>query len=205
MKNRFLWLVGCLVLILGTGFSVSAKSSDLVRPGFTEADGEYFLPEDVFFFFRPGLEFELISVEVPGDLQPLVTFKVTDPAGYPLDVIDGDTVIQSGASPVPAPVDIRFMLNYIPAGQEQVVTYHDADNGRGRDRGGEYTSLGGGMFTYKFATVLPADYEADSTHTLIGAPRREFDDYPELIAQGVEEDYYDSKLHEGEGHAPSAR
>jgi hypothetical protein len=87
------------------------------------------------------------------------------------------------------------MLNYIPAGQEQVVTYHDADNGRGRDRGGEYTSLGGGMFTYKFATVLPADYEADATHTLIGAPRREFDDYPELIAQGVEEDYYDSKLH----------
>jgi hypothetical protein len=196
MKNRvYFWLAACLVLLLGISLSVPAKSDDVVRPGFTEADGEYYLPEEVFFFFRPGLKFELVSFEIPADLQPLVTFKVTDPGGYPLDIVDGDTVIQSGATPVPAPVDVRFMLSYIPAGQEEKVTYHDANNGRGRDRGGEYASLGGGMFTYKFGTVLPADYEADSTHTLISAPRREFDDYPELIAQGVEEDYYDSNLY----------
>jgi hypothetical protein len=196
MKKRFyLWLAACFVLLLGISISVPAKSDDSVGAGFTEADAEYFLPEDVFFFFRPGLKFELTSVEIPADLQPLVTFKITDPGGYPLDILDGDDVIQSGSTPVPAPVDIRFMLSYIPAGQEQKVTYHDADNGRGRDRGGVYTSLGGGEFTYKFGTVLPADYEADSTHTLISAPRREFDDYPELIAQGVEEDYYDSNVH----------
>jgi hypothetical protein len=194
MKNRFyFWLAACLVLLLGISFSVPAKSDDSSRAGFTEADAEYYLPDDVFFFFRPGLEFELISFEIPGDLQPLVTFKVTDPGGYPLDIIDGGTVFQSGATPVPAPVDVRFMLSYIPVGEEQKVTYHMAS--RGRDRGGEYTSLGGGEFTYKFATVLPADYEADATHTLVSAPRREFDDYPELIAQGVEEDYYDSNIY----------
>jgi len=157
MKNRFsLWLAACLVLLLGISISVPAKSDDSVGAGFTEADAEYFLPEDVFFFFRPGLKFELTSVEIPADLQPLVTFKITDPGGYPLDILDGDDVIQSGSTPVPAPVDIRFMLSYIPAGQEQKVTYHDADNGRGRDRGGVYTSLGGGGTRYLVAVLKRA-------------------------------------------------
>jgi len=51
------------------------------------------------------------------------------------------------------------------------------------------------MYTYKFAMVLPEDYEADATHTLISAPRRSFSTYPDLIAQGVESSYYDPDLY----------
>jgi len=201
MKNRFYVLpAACLVLLLGISPSVPAKSADAGRPGFTEADAEYYLSDQQFFFFRPGVDFELISFEIPADLQPLVTFRVTDPSGNPLhlryqigrtyyDVDDGVTT--------PGAVDIRFMLSYIPAGQEQKVNYHPETSGR--DQGDGYTYLGDGAYTYKFATVLPADYEADATHTLISSAQRDFRpdfaEYPELTYLGIEDRYYDSDLY----------
>ena len=167
MKNRFYGLLAlCLALILGIGASTAAVAAE--RGGFTEADQAFYLDEQLFTFIRPGLDFELIDFEIPSDLQPLVTFSVKDPGGLPLD-LDGIFT--------PGPVDIRFMLSYIPAGEENKVNYNGPG---GRDRNGEFTSMGDGVYTYKFATALPSDYDVDATHTLGSVATRdlrEFADY----------------------------
>ncbi len=154
MKCRFcLWLTAILVIFLGVSTAVSAKSEAVGNGLYSSSDLEYYLDEPLYFFFRPGLEFELIDFEIPADLQPIATFSLKDPEGMPLDLEGLYT---------PGPVDVRMMLTYIPQGEEQKVSYHD----RSRDRSGEYTSLGEGVYTYKFTTVLPADYDVDATHSL---------------------------------------
>ena len=178
MKNRFYFLLtSCLVLLLGISFSVPAKSADEGRGGFTEADGEYYLPEELFFFVRPGLDFELVSIEIPGDRQPLATFTVKDPGGYPLDM-DGVST--------PGEIEVRWMLSHIPAGEENRINYHSGF----RDSDGTYTALGDGMYTYKFGTVLPEDYDADTTHVLAVSARRNFSE--EFVNVGIQSRYVDN-------------
>lgn len=179
MKNRLFWvLVTSLALLLGVTTVVSAKSEDTSRAGFTEADQEYYMTEDLYFLINPGVDFELIDFEIPGDLQPMVTFSLKSPNGHPLDREGIDTV---GA------IDTRFMLTYIPMGEENKVSYHE----RFRDRGGVYTELEAGMYTYKFSTVLPADYQVDATHTLASTARRDLRAFSDF---GLER-YYDNDVY----------
>ena len=162
-KQRFLSavLALCLFAFIGTAL---ARSEGPDRGSFTAADSEFYLTEEVFYFFRPGLDFELLDFEIPDDRQPLVTFSLKDPMGMPLD--------REGVY-TPGDVDVRMMLTYIPQGEENKVSYHD----RSRDRDGEYTALGDGVYTYKFTTVLPEDYDADATHTLAVVATRDLSDY----------------------------
>ena len=181
MKNRiYWWLAACMALLLGISVSVPAKSDDVSRPGFTEADQAFYLDEELFTFIRPGLEYELIDFEIPSDRQPLVTFSIKDPGGLPLD--------RAGIY-TPGPVDLRFMLSYIPEGETQKINYHGVGD---RDRNGVYTDMGGGVFTYKFGDVLPADYDADATHTLASVATR---DLREWADQGLDR-YYDNDVYD---------
>jgi formylmethanofuran dehydrogenase subunit E len=180
MKNRFyLWLAACLVLLMGISLSVHAKSVAADRGGFTEADAEFYMPEAVFGFFRPGVEIHLVSIEIPGDRQPVVTFDLTDPEGAPLDI---DGVL------TPGPISMYFMLDYIPQGEEKVVGYCPGSRFC-YDRGGELTTLALGSYTYKFSTVLPEDYDADATHTLSSVARRRFGGEEFDGVEGLEPDY----------------
>ena len=129
--NRLVTVILLTCLFVWTGTAL-AKSEGSDRGGFTAADGEFYLTEEVFYFFRPGLEFELLDFEIPEDRQPLATFSLKDPMGMPLD--------REGIY-TPGDVDVRMMLTYIPQGEEQKVSYHD----RSRDRDGEYTALGDGV------------------------------------------------------------
>ena len=179
MKNRFyLWLAACLVLLLGIGFSVHAKSADTSRGAFTEADKAYYLPESIYTLVDPGVNYTLIDFEIPGDRAPLVTFSLTGGNGQPLDIYGQFT---------PGPIDVRHMLSYIPMGGEEKINYHGSNT---RDRNGEYTYLGDGVYTYKFTTVLPADYEVDATHTLASTARRDLRAYAVL---GLDR-YYDNNV-----------
>jgi len=183
MKNRiYLWLAASLVLLLGISFSVPAKSAATSRPGFTEADAEFYLPESVFLLIQPGVDIEIIDIVIPDDLQPEVTFSVIGASGMGL--------IPDAVEPAPGVLDavnVRFMLSYIPVGEENKINYH----GRSfRDNGGVYTDLGGGVWMYKFATVLPQDYEVDATHTLAVTARRDLRSFSEY---GLER-YYDNDL-----------
>jgi len=182
MKNRFcLWLAASLVLLMGISLSVPAKSAATSRPGFTEADAEFYMPENVFLLIQPGVDIEIIDITIPGDLQPEVTFSVLGASGAGL--------VPDEVEPEPGVLDavnVRFMLSYIPVGEENKINYHE----RFRDNGGVYTDMGGGMWHYKFATVLPDDYEADATHTLAVTARRDLRDFSEY---GLER-YYDNDL-----------
>lgn len=160
-------LVGSLVvglaLVLGTSANLSAKSNN-PDTGYTAKDKEFYLTEAQVAFIRPGLEFELLSFDIPADLQPVAEFTIKDEGGLPLDM---DGVYTLGD------VDIRFMLTYIPDGEEQKVSYTNGS----RDRDGVYTTISQGHYTYKFSTVLPADYDQDATTTLASVATRDLRDF----------------------------
>jgi len=158
---------------------LAAKSADADNAYYTTKDKEYYLTADQVLFIRPGLELEILETVIPDDRQLEVTFKLTDPAGLVLDR-DGITT--------PGPVSTSFILAFIPAGEEAYLAYTsriqtspitgDSAEQASTDSGGTYTDLGDGSYMYKFATVLPEDYDMDATHTLgIYARRdlREFD------------------------------
>ena len=89
MNSRLLLgLIAGTVLMMGTSSWVSAKSGDPGDGGYTSADRELYLTESELAFIRPGLVLEILDVVIPSDLQPEVTFKITDPAGLP-DAIEG--------------------------------------------------------------------------------------------------------------------
>jgi len=139
----------------------------------------------VFLLIQPGVDIEIIDFSIPSDLQPEVTFSVIG--------ADGKGLVPDEVSPAPAVLDavnVRFMLSYIPVGEENKVNYHVAAINSTRDRGGVYTDMGDGMWHYKFGTVLPDDYEADATHTLALTARRDLRSFSEY---GLER-YYDNDL-----------
>ena len=71
MKSpSFSQFTACLLLLLGIFLSVPAMSADASRPGFTEADAEYHLPDNVFLLIQPGVDIEIIDFTIPADLQP---------------------------------------------------------------------------------------------------------------------------------------
>lgn len=167
MKTRCVRLLLVGAALVCTAANLAAKSNTDNGGYYTARDKEYYLSADEVFFIRPGLEMEILDFEIPSDLQPLVTFSLKDPGGLALDV-NGVTT--------PGEVDVRFMLTYIPQGEENKVSYHPRSDFF-RDRNGAVTALGNGVYTYKFNTVLPADYDADATHTLTGVARRDLRDY----------------------------
>ena len=150
MKKNLVWSLAIgFVLMLGASANLVAKSDGVGNGGVAK-------PEAVIPVAFPEVDLEILDFVIPADLQPEVTFSITNNNTLPLDLYG---VYTDGE------VDIRFMLTYIPMGEEQKVNYHD----RLRDRGGEYTTIEQGTYIYKFSTVLPADYEVDATHTLAGS------------------------------------
>jgi hypothetical protein len=158
-------LSGLLCLFAATGLAAKSESAD--RGNYTTRDKEYYLTPEQVLFIRPGLELSILNVVIPEDRQTEVTFRITDPAGLPLDRT-GETT--------PGPVSTSFILAYIPRFEEAYLAYTtrvqtspitgDSAEQGSTDTGGSYTDLGDGTYMYKFGTVLPADYDMDATHTL---------------------------------------
>lgn len=168
MKNRLLSLLAASALLGAAGVAtLAAASGDGNGAGYTAADREFYLTESQVAFIRPGLELEVLDVTIPSDLQPEVTFLISDPAGLPLD---RDGVFTPGS------VSTSFILSFIPQDEEGYVAYTtrvqtspitgDSATQASADSGGSYADLGDGMYLYKFGTALPDDYDGDATHTL---------------------------------------
>ena len=167
-----------LALCLCAGSTALAKSDVAADYGFTAADNESYLTESELLFIRPGLELEILDVVIPADLQPEVTFKISDPAGLPLD--------REGVF-TPGPVSTSFILSYIPAGETAYVAYTtrvqtSPTTGESAvqatsDSGGSYTTVEEGTYIYKFGTVLPDDYDMNATHTLGMYARRDLREF----------------------------
>jgi hypothetical protein len=164
MKMKFLRAVLAGLVFLCMSANLAAKANADNDGNYTTKDQEYYLTADEVFFIRPGLVIEVISIDIPDDMSPLVTFSIEDPGGLPLD-IDGVFT--------PGPVDMRYMLAYIPIGEEQKTRLTEST----RDRDGITTALGNGVYTYKFSTVLPDSYQPDATHTLGLVGRRDLREF----------------------------
>jgi hypothetical protein len=179
MKKNLVWslLVG-LALILSTSTNLVAKSDNADSGAYTAADKELYLTEAQIAFIRPGLEVEILDVVIPADLLTEVTFRLTDPAGLPLDR-DGIYT--------PGPVSTSFILSFIPAGEEAYVAYTtrvqtspitgDSATQATTDSGGTYTDMGDGVYMYKFGTLVPEDYDVDATHTMGMYARRDLTEF----------------------------
>ena len=200
MKNRLIWgLVAGSILILSTSSAVSAVSEGPGNTGYTEADKEFYLTEAEIAFIRPGLELTILDTVIPADGQTEVTFLITDPAGMPLD--------REGVY-TPGPVSTSFILSFIPAGEEAYVAYTTRvatapDTGdtaiqASTDSGGVYIDLGDGTYMYKFATVVPEDYDTNVTHTLGIYARRDLNEWE--LGRYVDNEL-DSFIPSGEGTA----
>jgi len=166
MNRKFLGSLAMgLVLMFCASAIVMAKSESASNGSYTAKDKEYYKTEAELAFILPGLVFTLVDFDIPADLQPVVEFTLQNENGMPLDLYGVYTL---------GPIDVRFMLDYIPVGEEQKINYSGPG---GRDRGGVYTTIDIGHYTYKFATVLPADYEMDATHTLASVATRDLRDF----------------------------
>jgi hypothetical protein len=179
MKKRLYWIFTLsLVVLFSTSSLVWAKSDAKDAGTWAPADKEYYLTESELAFIRPGLELEILDVVIPSDGLTEVEFKITDPAGLPLD--------REGIS-TPGPVSTNFILSVIPAGEEAYVAYTtrvqtspitgDSATQATSDSGGTYTDMGDGVYLYKFGTEVPEGYDMDATHTLGIYARRDLRDF----------------------------
>jgi hypothetical protein len=179
MKKRLFWcLTASLVLLTSASSLVLAKSAVSENGGYTEADKEFYMTESELAFIRPGLEVDVLDVVIPADRQPEVTMMVTDPGGLPLDI---DGVFTPGS------IRMLMTLAYIPVGEEVYIAYTtrvassditgESAVQASYDSGGVYTQMAPGKYMYKFATVLPEDYEMDATTSLGVQARRTLTDF----------------------------
>jgi hypothetical protein len=163
LKKSVIQLLVCFVFLF-TATNLAAKAVAADSSSYNATNKEFYLSSDEIFFIRPGLDIAVVDFVIGDDLRPTVTFSLQDPGGLPLDIEGVFT---------PGPVDMRYYLTYIPMGEEFKVRYTEST----RDRDGDLTVLEDGMYTYKFATVLPADYQQDATHTLGLVGRRDLQEF----------------------------
>jgi OmcA/MtrC family decaheme c-type cytochrome len=149
----------CFVFIVGVG-----ADSDLLKK-WTPSDLAYYLSSKDQDWIRPGLKVDILSVKIK-KRTPIVTFKISDSFGNPLDREGNNT---------PGAVSVNFVLSYIKSGESQYTAYttHTATGTNGQtaiqpslDQGGTYNSKGNGVYEYVFNTRLPAGYDKSATTTL---------------------------------------
>jgi hypothetical protein len=178
MRMKLFWSLLVSAACLCSATNLMAKSDTADSGYYTAKDKEFYLTPEQLLFIRPGLVLEILNVEIPADLQTEVTFKLSDPAGLPLD--------RTGIY-TPGPVSTSFILAFIPEGEDAYLSYtkyiqtspstgNSAEQAT-TDRGGSYTEVGEGTYLYKFNTVLPADYDVDATTTLGIYARRDLTEF----------------------------
>ncbi len=128
---------------------------------------EFYLTTAQVNFIRPGLNIAVERVEIPEDLQPVVTLTITDDFGQPLD--------RAGVK-TPGPVSVRFILAAYDGGRREYRAYTtrvqtspitgDAAEQATSDSGGTWTDLEEGRAEYRFGTALPAGFDRGKTHSL---------------------------------------
>ena len=124
----------------------------------------------------PGLSIVVEKVTIPADLRPEVIFEIQDG--------DGNDIALAELA------EARFILAYLgtPEAGSTARWLSYTLNGSGDQATTDSAQLGGitrnndGTFTYKFDTVLPADYDAAAPHQLSGQIARTYPvdglDYP---------------------------
>lgn len=123
----------------------------------------------------PGLNVEITKVEIPADLRPVVHFTITDDAGelIPLRELTDARFILAYLDPDPGEGSVARYISYINrtrSGPDGDILQATTDSARLNG----LTQEDDGTLTYKFADVIPGDYQADASHQVGGQFRRVF-------------------------------
>jgi len=183
VNSRKLVRVSIALLLLGVGIIVAG---DGIKTQFKKYEKAYYLTNAQASVIRPGLKLDIQKVAVTAP-NIVVTFRITDNAGQGLDRLGVET---------PGAVSTSFVLARIKPGDTQYTNYFTShvvtvplpdcttcdSTGVGfdypaADSGGTYASLGNGVYTYTFGNKLPANFEANATHTLAMYSRRNLTDF----------------------------
>jgi OmcA/MtrC family decaheme c-type cytochrome len=134
---------------------------------YTVLEKAFYLSAEDEAWIRPGLNLAIQNITIPSDRRPVITYRITDNGGQALD--------REGKL-TPGAVSTSFILAYIPQTSSQYWSYTTrvqtspitgkSEKQASADSGGAYTSMGDGVYQYRFGTALPADYDQSATHTL---------------------------------------
>src|ERR1035441_9415628 len=154
-----------LLLVAGSIVMVSGQRS----VNFSPRDRAAFAPQAAVQYVNPGLFFSIVSAKIATDGTITVDYKIFDTGatGLPLD--------QAGVL-TPGAVSPRFIMAYIPKGQEEYVSYTvttaTAVSGGATgtqattDSGGTTTTVATGEYIYTFKTKAPTGWDPTATHRL---------------------------------------
>ena len=149
-------LIYCFSLLLLAGIAITGTGKD-IQERYLSSDKEFYLSEADLAWIQPGLQLKIQKVEVSGS-DVTVTFRISDNQDQPLDRLGIET---------PGSVSTSFLLARIKPGDTQYTSYRTNSVGQAStDAGGSYTSVGDGVYKYKFGTTLPSGYPANATHTV---------------------------------------
>jgi len=130
-----------------------------------------------------GLKAEITAVSIPADRRPLVTFKISDSKGRPLDLadLDADSVKFTIAALKAGKNGESDYQNYLlskVAGKDYVYKGETRKPALaetlqpGFDQGGVLAKQRPGLFTYTFKTALPSNFARSVTHVVGGEMTR---------------------------------
>ena len=126
----------------------------------------YYADPSLIAFVQPGLVISIVSAAIASDGTISVDYKVTDPAGAPLDLTGVTT---------PGSISLSFLAAYIPKGQEQYTSYvvrtATAPSGTtatqaAADSGGTTKTVSTGEYIYTFSTKASSGFDATATHRI---------------------------------------
>lgn len=128
---------------------------------------------------RTGVVVKIQSAAIAKDGTITVRATITDSDLIPLDRLGVATK---------GPVTMSFIAAYIPAGQSQYVSYstttlkatlnnNPAQVQAANDSGGTFTSNAVGDYTYTFKTKAPANFDANTTHSIGVSASRNLSEY----------------------------
>jgi OmcA/MtrC family decaheme c-type cytochrome len=154
-----------LLLVAGSIAMVSGQRSS----NFSPRDRAAYAPQAAVQYVNPGLFFSIVSAKIATDGTITVDYKIFDTGatGLPLD--------QAGVL-TPGAVSPRFIMAYIPKGQEQYVSYTVSTatavvggatgTQATTDSGGTTTTVATGEYIYTFKTKAPTGWDPTATHRI---------------------------------------
>jgi OmcA/MtrC family decaheme c-type cytochrome len=153
-----------LLFLSASAVGIKAFDSEQVYSALEKA---FYLSAEDAVWIRPGLKIQILDVSIPADRRPVAKIQVLDGAGQPLD--------RTGVV-TPGSVSISFLIGCLPKNSNQYWSYATrtvtspitkvTEKQAGADSGGVWTDMGDGMYSYRFGTTLPADYDTSVTHTV---------------------------------------
>lgn len=171
ITRRLALLAASTTVVLAAVFLVVSQSSPVASGDNPPATG--------------GVKLKIAAASIPADLKPVVNFSLTDAKGSPLklsDIDDGGLRFLIAAIATDPETKNTKYVNYVVNNVKGNTYQSDGQTVQPAlasatqaavDAGGAFTDLGGGNFTYKFNTAVPANYDSNATHAVGGYATRD--------------------------------